>query len=139
MVDKISKAARRKTMQAIRSKYTKIENVLVKRLWSRGFRFRRNVNDLYGKPDIAIKKYKFIIFVDSCFWHGCPHHCRLPHSNRKYWGTKIKRNKMRDAEVNIWYKSNGWRALRFWEHDINENIAKCVRKIEKNIKQKPPK
>ncbi|OGI25396.1 MAG: hypothetical protein A2287_09455 [Candidatus Melainabacteria bacterium RIFOXYA12_FULL_32_12] len=67
-------------MRAVKSKHTRLEDIVVNELHKRGLRFRRNVKDLKGKPDIAIKKYKIVIFIDSCFWHGCKKHCRMPKS-----------------------------------------------------------
>jgi DNA mismatch endonuclease (patch repair protein) len=128
-MDTISKKKRSQVMQAIRSKDTKIEVVLRKELQRRECRYRKHHNKLIGKPDIAFVKKKVAVFVDSCFWHGCPYHCRMPHSNRAYWNNKIKRNKERDKEVNKWYKSNGWIIWRFWEHSVQKNIQDCVKKI----------
>ena len=67
-------------MQAIKSK-SKMEDLVAKELWKRNIRYRRNVKTLFGKPDIAIKKYKVVIFIDSCFSHHCPLHTRMPKSN----------------------------------------------------------
>lgn len=116
-------------MKAIRSKDTRIENKVVKELRKKNLKFRRNVNSLFGKPDIASKKLKVAIFIDSCFWHGCPYHCRMPVSNVIYWKNKIKRNKQRDKEVNKWYIKNRWKLLRLWEHKIEKNTEQCVKKI----------
>ncbi|WP_356948169.1 hypothetical protein [Fictibacillus fluitans] len=71
-------------MRSIKS-VSKLEEIVSKELWRRGFRFRRNVKDLFGKPDFAIKKYKVVIFIDSCFWHNCPVHGHLPKTNVEYW------------------------------------------------------
>ncbi|MCS3486073.1 DNA mismatch endonuclease Vsr [Bacillus sp. JUb11] len=70
-------------MQAIKS-VSKLEDKITKQLWSKSIRFRRNVKDLKGKPDIAIKKYKVVIFIDSYFWHACPIHGNIPKSNMDY-------------------------------------------------------
>lgn len=103
-------------MQAIKASGTKIETILCHALWHKGIRFRKNVKNLPGKPDIAIKKYKIVIFLDSCFWHKCPLHFKRPESNNSYWDKKIERNVFRDKEVNNYYNSNGWHILRIWEH-----------------------
>lgn len=108
-----------RVMKSIKSKGSKIESKVSRTLWSYGLRFRKNVKDLEGVPDIAIKKYKLVIFVDSCFWHGCNEHCRYPKSNRGYWMKKIKRNKDRDKQITEYYKNKGWNIIRIWEHDIN--------------------
>lgn len=133
MTDKVSPKKRSQIMSKIKSKNTKLENKIISDLWKRGFRFRRNVASLTGKPDIAIKKYKIVIFIDSCFWHGCPQHCRMPSSNRTYWEKKIKRNKERDREVTNFYKEKGWHILRIWEHELKNDYENILNKIEKFI------
>jgi len=95
-MDKYDKATRSRMMRAVKSKSTRLEDKVAHELWKRGFRFRRNVKDLYGKPDIAIKKYKVVVFIDSCFWHGCKEHCRMPESNKEFWEKKIVQNMERD-------------------------------------------
>lgn len=117
-MDNLTKEQRKKNMQAIKSKNTKMESIVCKGLWHRGIRFRKNVKELPGKPDIAIKKYKIVIFLDSCFWHKCPLHFKRPKSNNEYWDNKIERNGSRDKEVNNFYKQNGWHLLRVWEHQF---------------------
>lgn len=96
MTDKVSPKKRSEIMRKIKSKNTKLENKIASDLLKKGFRFRRNVASLEGKPVIVIKKYKIVIFIDSCFWHGCPRHYRMPSFNKTYWEKKIKRNKERD-------------------------------------------
>lgn len=99
MVDTFSKDERSKIMRTVKSKKTSLESSVTKELWKRGVRYRTNVLDLFGKPDIAIKKYKVVVFIDSCFFHGCPLHCRIPKSNEGYWIGKIQRNIERDLLV----------------------------------------
>lgn len=134
MSDTLTKENRRKAMQSIKSKKTKIENKVTSELWRRGIRFRRNVDNLYGKPDIAIKKYKIVIFIDSCFWHGCILHCRLPKSNKEYWIKKIERNINRDLEVNNYYREKGWHLMRVWEHELKDNYGNIMDGLEKFIR-----
>lgn len=129
MADKVSAKVRSEIMSSIKSSGTKLENLLTHDLWKKGFRFRKNVKELIGKPDIAIKKYKIVIFIDSCFWHGCQKHCRMPSSNETYWFNKIKRNKLRDKCVNEYYKKTGWNILRIWEHDIIDNYDSSLLRI----------
>jgi DNA mismatch endonuclease, patch repair protein len=129
MTDKVSKAKRSKIMQAIKSSDTALEKDVRKKLWKIGFRFRKNVSDLPGKPDIAIKKYKIAVFIDSCFWHGCSLHCRLPSSNSEYWVAKIERNMRRDETVNKYYREQGWNIIRVWEHQLRGNHDKAINEI----------
>lgn len=133
MTDNVSKEIRKKIMQSVKSSNTNLENKISKELWKKGYRFRRNVKDLYGKPDIAIKKYKIVIFIDSCFWHGCKKHCRMPASNISFWSKKINKNKNRDSEVNLYYLKSGWNVMRLWEHQIDENFDNSINKITKFI------
>ena len=98
-------------MQAIKS-ISKLEDIVAKELWKNGIRFRRNVSSLKGKPDIAIKKYKIVVFIDSCFWHCCPEHGNMPKTNIEYWTKKLARNKQRDIEINQYYIQQNWHLVR---------------------------
>lgn len=118
MTDTVTRERRSQIMSKIKSKDSKIETDLRKALWKKGFRFRKNASKYYGKPDMVLPKYKTVIFVDSCFWHGCRWHCRMPSSNKEYWKKKIARNKERDKEVNRHYKKEGWRVIRVWGHQL---------------------
>lgn len=86
-MDNLSKEDRTKNMRAIKS-VSSLEHKVCKALWRKGLRFRRNVKDLPGRPDIAIKKYKLVMFIDSCFWHGCRLHQVQPKTNAEYWAKK---------------------------------------------------
>lgn len=137
-MDTFNKEKRSQIMRAVKSKGTKLEQKVFKALRKRGLKFRTNVANLPGKPDIAIKKYKIVIFLDSCFWHGCPLHCRMPKSNIEYWQKKIEQNKIRDALITENYKKMGWNVLRIWEHELKENFEKTIDKIERFIKEHMP-
>jgi DNA mismatch endonuclease, patch repair protein len=124
MTDVFSKKKRSMIMQAVKSKDSKIEVAFRKALWNKGFRYSKNSSKYFGKPDLVLKKYKTVIFIDSCFWHGCKKHCRFPKTNKKYWLNKIERNKKRDEEVNKYYKKIGWEIYRVWEHDLKKEDFK---------------
>lgn len=124
MVDTVSRKKRSEVMRAVKSKDTKIEIAFRKALWRKGFRYRKNPKGYFGNPDLVLKKYKTAIFIDSCFWHGCKKHCRMPNTNKKYWIEKIERNKKRDKEVNRYYKKLGWKVTLVWEHDIRREFLK---------------
>ena len=109
MTDVFSKKKRSEVMSKIRGKDSKIEILFRKELWRRGFRYRKNAYAFFGKPDILLKKYKTVIFIDSCFWHACKKHFIKPSSNKKFWENKIKRNIERDKEVNKYYRKIGWK------------------------------
>jgi|SRR5690625_1119477 len=128
MADTITKEQRRKNMQAIKS-ISKLEGIVSRKLWNEGYRFRRNTKDLFGKPDISIKKYKVVVFIDSCFWHQCPHHGNMPKTNREFWQRKLNRNIERDKEVNQYYRENGWSLKRVWEHEVKRDLDKVIGEI----------
>lgn len=130
MVDTFLPVKRSSIMRAVKAKNTKLENVFRSALWKRGLRFRKHVKDLPGKPDIVFSRYRVAVFIDSCFWHGCPLHVRMPKSNIDYWERKIYRNKQRDEELNQKYKEIKWEVVRIWEHEIKEDFEKAVTKIQ---------
>ena len=128
MPDKIPKEKRSEIMKAVKSRDSKIEVAFRKSLWKLGFRYRKNSVSYFGKPDIILKKHKAVIFIDSCFWHGCPEHLRMPSSNQDYWMQKIEGNKIRDVKVNEYYKKDDWLVLRIWEHDLKHDFQDVVTK-----------
>lgn len=134
MTDNLTPEQRNKNMKAIKSSHTKMEDQIFRALWSMGLRFRRNVKGLPGKPDIAIKKYKIVIFLDSCFWHKCPEHFKKPKSNTAYWEPKIENNVTRDINITQYYTTNNWHILRVWEHDYKKELNNTVIKIAYFIK-----
>lgn len=131
---------RRRNMQSIRGKDTKIEVLLRKELWSKGYRYRKNYKKLPGKPDIALTKYKIAIFCDGEFFHGKDWDLleeRLKTGkNPEFWIEKIKRNMARDDEVNKKLVAAGWTVVRFWGEDIKKDMASCVKTIEEIIFEK---
>lgn len=116
-------------MSKVRNKDSKIEISLRKALWREGFRYRKNSTKYFGKPDIVLPKYKTVIFVDSCFWHGCKRHGTMPATRKEFWDKKIARNKERDKEVNRHYRKEGWHVIRVWEHRINKNFYNTTIKL----------
>lgn len=128
---------RRHNMQSIKGQNTKIEILLRKALWNKGYRYRKNYTKLPGKPDIALTKYKIAIFCDGEFFHGKEWDAlegRLKKGkNAEFWIGKIKRNMERDDEVNKMLAYKGWTVIRFWGDDIKKNIDECVRTIEETI------
>lgn len=121
MSDIVSKEQRSRMMSNIRP-VSKLEDRVSRELWHSGVRYRRNDKSLFGKPDFSIKKYRLVIFIDSCFWHGCPLHANIPKTNREFWLKKLGRNKERDLEVTTYYQSRGWNILRIWEHDLKNDF-----------------
>jgi len=91
--------------------------------------WRCQAGDLAGKPDFVFGEDKVAVFVDGCFWHGCPRCCRMPASNREYWTGKINRNVERDRRVSDELTASGWSVVRIWEHEIRENPVAALQKV----------
>lgn len=119
MSDIYNKSKRSQIMSNISGKETKPEILVRKFLFSKGFRYRKNVKDLPGKPDIVLSKYKTIIFVHGCFWHG--HTCKrgaLPETNHEFWQEKIGKNIERDHRNILELKEKGWNVIIVWQCEI---------------------
>lgn len=132
MTDVMNPEQRSRCMAAIKSKNTKPEIIVRKFLFSRGLRYRINNRRLPGSPDIVLKKYKTVVFIDGCFWHG-HEGCRyshLPKSNVKFWKHKIAMNKARDFANGVDLDLAGWRVIRIWECEIKTK-AKRVERLER--------
>lgn len=136
-MDNLTREQRHKNMQHIRSQDTEIEVLLRKALWKKGYRYRKNYDKLPGKPDIAITKYKIVIFCDGEFFHGKDWEVLKPRlergNNSEYWIKKISRNMERDDEINKRLLFEGWTVIRFWGNDIKKNIDECVRVVEEVV------
>ncbi|XCP85114.1 DNA mismatch endonuclease Vsr [Roseburia hominis] len=124
MADTHSKEVRSMNMSHIRSTNSKPEETVRKILFSHGFRYRKNVKTLPGKPDIVLPKYKTVIFVNGCFWHkhNCPRFV-WPSSNTDYWIPKIQRNVERDISNHAELASLGWKVIVVWECELKK---KCL-------------
>ena len=134
-MDKHTPEQRRKNMQAVKNKDSQIELLLRQKLWSRGLRYRKNMNRIYGKPDIVFIGKKIAVFCDSEFWHGYNWDERKKDfkSHQEFWIPKIERNMERDAEVTAKLESEGWTVIRFWGNEIKKNTAQCADIIEKAV------
>lgn len=137
MADNLTKEQRHKSMSHIKSKDTTIELKLRKALWENGYRYLKNCENLPGKPDIVLTKYRIAIFCDSEFFHGKDWEVLKPKleqsSNSEYWINKISRNCIRDEEVNKKLLYEGWTVIRFWGNDIKKNTDECIKVIEETI------
>ena len=129
---------RYKNMKAVRCKDSKIEQLLRKELWTRGFRYRKNVKTIMGKPDIAFIGKKVAVFCDSEFWHGYDWKNKKEEikTRREFWIPKIERNIQRDREVNEYLQGQGWIVLRFWGKDIKKDATVCTELILKALKER---
>lgn len=120
MSDIYSKSKRSEIMSKISGKETNPEILVRKYLFTKGFRYRKNVKDLPGKPDIVLRKYNTVIFVHGCFWHGhinC-NKSLLPASNRDFWQDKIGKNILRDKQNISDLMAKGWRVIIVWQCEI---------------------
>lgn len=137
MTDVLTKDQRHKNMKNIHGKDTKIELILRKALWHRGYRYRKNYKLLPGSPDIVLTRYKIAIFCDGEFFHGKDWEVLKPKlknsDNGGYWISKISRNRERDDEVNKQLLFLGWTVVRFWGKDIKKNTDECIQVIEECI------
>lgn len=129
------KEQRRKNMQAVRSRGSKIEVLLMKALWGRRLRFSKNDDSVFGKPDIVFKQKKIAVFVDSEFWHGkdWKKHKKDHKTNKAFWINKIERNIERDKKVNRKLKKEGWKVIRIWGKQILKQTEKCIEKVERIV------
>ena len=134
---KKSERGRHYNMQRIRSKDTSIELKLRKALWAKGYRYRKNLRELPGVPDIVLTKYKIAIFCDSEFFHGKDWEVLKPQlergSNAQFWIEKITNTQRRDDEANKKLMFLGWTVIRFWGKDILKDVETCVRVVEETI------
>lgn len=113
-------------MQAIRSRDTKPEQQIRRLLHAQGLRYRVAAKPLPGlrrTADIIFRPVKVAVFIDGCYWHGCPEHYVAPRTNPGYWSDKVARNIARDSDTNQQLKEAGWTVLRFWEHESPEESA----------------
>jgi DNA mismatch endonuclease (patch repair protein) len=129
-----SSDASRKTMQGNRGRDTKAELAVRRLVHAAGLRYRVNARpepDLRRTADLLFTRVRVAVFIDGCYWHGCPEHFSMPATNFEYWSGKIGRNRARDLETTALLEARGWLVLRFWEHEppiaVAERIAELVR------------
>ena len=129
-MDKLTKEQRHKCMSAIKGRNTKPELLVRKFLFSRGFRYRLNHPRLPGHPDLVLRKYRTVIFVNGCFWHGHENckYFRLPKTNIDFWSNKIERNKERDLKERMQLRNMGWHVILLWECQLKSKVR------EQNLK-----
>lgn len=131
MADTLTAKERSKRMSLVRSSGNKATELRLLALLRehRISGWRREVPVL-GKPDFVFRAAKLAVFVDGCFWHGCPRHGRMPKSRVAFWAAKLARNIERDREVRRGLRKQGWRVLRIWEHELAErNVTRLLARI----------
>jgi DNA mismatch endonuclease (patch repair protein) len=134
MPDVFTKAKRSAVMSRIRGHGNKnTELALIKLLRRHGVTGWRRNQKVFGKPDFLFRRKRLALFVDGCFWHGCPKHCKIPAGNRAFWKKKFAANKARDRRVNRELRKLGWRVLRIWEHDLTKNREQVLSRLKKSL------
>lgn len=126
-MDRITKEQRSRNMSAVRAKDTKPEKRVRSALHKIGFRFSLHHNDLPGKPDLVLPRYKTVIFVHGCFWHG--HNCakgKLPTTNVQFWQEKLSGNAERDRKNQKTLKEAGWNLFIIWECELDRGISEAL-------------
>ena len=136
MADRLTPIQRHQVMSRIRSVNTKPELILRHALWHRGFRYRINESRLPGKPDVVMRKYKTVLFIHGCFWHGhegCPT-SHVPKTNTEFWVAKVARNKERDQEVWRKLEAKGWSVIIVWECQLKKaNLDETIDRVAAEI------
>lgn len=137
MPDVLTPEQRHKNMAAIHSASTKPELMLRKALWHLGFRYRVNAQDLPGKPDIVLPKYRTVVFVHGCFWHGhkdCKYYT-VPKTNTDFWKAKVARNQERDQEEWRQLEAKGWSVIIVWECQLKKAaLEDTITRVEAEIR-----
>ena len=131
MADLLTKEKRSWNMSRIKGKDTKIEVKVRKYLFSKGFRYRKNVATLPGKPDIVLPKYKTAIFVHGCYWHrhpGCKY-AYMPKTNVEFWEKKFSENIANDEKNRLKLETSGWTVITLWECDIKGDFESTMDKL----------
>ena len=135
-MDTMTKEQRHQNMSHIKSKNTSLEMLVRKRLFHDGFRYRINVSNLPGKPDIVLPKYHTVIFVNGCFWHR--HNCKLatmPKTHTEFWQRKFEQNVKNDLANHKKLRNMGWHVIILWECEIKEDFEQLIKVTENEMKQ----
>lgn len=128
MPDNLTPEQRKRAMSRVKQKDTDLERIIRSELHKRGYRFRKNVKDLPGKPDVVFSRAKVVVFIDGDFWHGY----RLPvweHKISDFWKAKIRRNRKRDQKNFRKLRKAGWRVIRIWQHEIKRDLDACIARV----------
>ena len=133
MPDIFTKAKRSEVMSLIKGRGNKdTEVAFAKLLRAHAITGWRRHLPIIGRPDFTFRRQRVVIFIDGCFWHGCPKHATMPKGNRPFWKKKFARNQARDRLVTRTLRKAGWRVLRIWEHELaRRHQARCMRRVER--------
>lgn len=141
MTDAVSKMVRSRIMSSIRGKGTKPEVKLRKLLSKRGLKCLANkmIADAKVRPDMVFPSERMCVFVDGCFWHGCPACAKkTPSSNKAYWIPKLRENRLRDARQTRKLRRAGWRVVRVWEHELKRSPERALSRIMRVLGKRRP-
>lgn len=132
MADKWTREQRSRVMSRNKGRGTKSTEIALKmRLVAAGIRgWHTCATGIFGKPDFVFANERLVIFVDGCFWHGCKTHRTIPETNKEFWEKKIGTTVQRDATVTARLTEEGWKVLRYWEHDIRERPSEVINEIK---------
>jgi len=131
-----SSATVRRIMQANTGVETRVERLLRSALHKNGLRFRKDTAptmDVRCKADVVFVSAKICVFIDGCFWHGCPKHFRAPKANRAWWIEKVCDNQQRDRRQAAELRSQGWTVIRVWEHDVEARLSQVATRIQARV------
>ncbi|MGV3723966.1 MAG: very short patch repair endonuclease [Actinomycetota bacterium] len=123
-------------MARVKSRNTALEVSLRKALWHRGARYRLRLK-LPGSPDLAFISVRLVVFVDGCFWHGCPDHHTFPKANAEFWRNKLERNVARDRRVDQELAELGWQVVRVWGHEVEQDVNGVVERVLAQVTRRP--
>jgi len=120
-------------MRSVRTEGTAPEIRLRRALWRAGLRYRIRTRIESAKPDLAFLGKRVLVFVDGCFWHGCPEHYTQPVTNAAFWSAKVEKNKARDKRNKETLESKGWKVVRFWECEVERDLSRVVATIQHHL------
>lgn len=130
-------ASRSEQMSRIRGTNTKPEKLLRSALWARGLRYRLHARTPMGRPDVVFPAQQVAVFIDGCFWHGCPDHYVRPRSRVEFWSNKLRENVERDSRQTLALEEAGWRVIRFWEHTVFTELEQAAEFVEAVVRGQP--
>lgn len=128
--------SRSEQMSRIRGRDTSPEVLLRRELWRRGARYRLHAPTPGGRPDLVFVRQKVAVFVDGCFWHGCPQHYVRPRTQGDFWAKKLRDNVRRDMQQTAALEAAGWAAVRLWEHEVAVAPVRCVDEVMAALSRK---
>ncbi len=128
--------SRSEQMSRIQGRNTSPERLLRSALWREGLRFRVHARTPHGRPDVVFPGAKVAVFIDGCFWHGCPEHYVRPRTRDEFWSSKLLGNVERDRRQTLQLEAEGWRVCRLWEHQVFEALPEIVKSVRSALKRR---